>query len=264
MTNTDLRTHRTLGRTGLQVSRIGLAGGYKVPARAVEKAFSEHGINYFYWETRKAGMGEAIRTLGAANRENIVVAIQTYDHLGIWLRRSVEKALRELRTEKADVLLLGWFNRSPFKRVLDMAEQLRVEGKVDFIGVTGHNRRFLGERAQDENSPFDVLQVRYSAAHRGAEQDVFRGMQSSRPGITTYTATRWGRLLRANKMPPGEKPLTAAECYRFVLSHPDVDLCMAGPRSEEEMDEGLRALSEGPLSNDEMERIRRIGDHVHG
>ncbi|MFC1639458.1 aldo/keto reductase [Gemmatimonadota bacterium] len=264
MSETDLRKHKTLGRTGLTVSRIGLAGGYKVPARAVEKAFAESGINYFYWETRKPDMAQAIRTLAATNRERIVVAIQTYDHFGIWLRRSVEKALSELHIDRADVLLLGWFNRLPFKRVLDMANQLKHEGKVGFIGVTGHNRRFLGKMAQDEASPFDVLQVRYSAAHRGAEEEVFRELPSSRPGITTYTATRWGRLLRANKMPPGEKPLTAAECYRFVLSHPDVDLCMAGPRTEKEMDEGVRALSEGPLSSEEMDRVRKIGDHVHG
>jgi hypothetical protein len=30
------------------------------------------------------------------------------------------------------------------------------------------------------------------------------------------------------------------------------------------MDEGLCALAEGPLGDDELARIRRIGDHVHG
>lgn len=48
--------HTTLGRTGLEVSRIGLAGGYGVPATAVEKAHHEYGINYFYWVSRKPGM----------------------------------------------------------------------------------------------------------------------------------------------------------------------------------------------------------------
>ena len=58
--------------------------------------------------------------------------------------------------------------------------------------------------------------------------------------------------------------MTAADCYRFVLSHPDVDLCMTGPASIAELDEDARAIELGPLSNDEMERIRRIGDYVHG
>jgi aryl-alcohol dehydrogenase-like predicted oxidoreductase len=264
MSDTDFRSHRTLGRTGLEVSRIGLAGGYKVPAQAVEKAVAEYGVNYFYWETRKPGMGKALRTLSAAGRQRIVVAIQTYDHVGFWLRGSVEKALRELAIERADILLLGWFNRMPSSRVLDAAMKMKQEEKIGFIGVTGHNRRFHGMLAHQEDSPIEVLQVRYSAAHRGAEGEVFEDLPTRRPGITTYTATRWGRLLRAKKMPPGEKPLTAAECYRFVLSHPAVDVCIAGPRSEKEMDEGLQALDAGSLSTEEMERIRRIGDHVHG
>ena len=66
------------------------------------------------------------------------------------------------------------------------------------------------------------------------------------------------------KMPPGEKPLSAADCYHFVLSHPDVDVCLAGPRTEQEMNEGLKALDLGPLSDEEMVRIRKIGDYVHG
>ena len=98
----------------------------------------------------------------------------------------------------------------------------------------------------------------------GAEQEVFAGLPDTRPGIVTYTATRWGRLLRADKMPTGEKPLTAAECYRFVLSHPAVDVCLAGPRTEQEMEEGLQALTDGPLSPEALSRARRIGDHVHG
>ena len=65
-------------------------------------------------------------------------------------------------------------------------------------------------------------------------------------------------------MPPGEKPLTASDCYRFVLSHPNVDLCIMGPKTEEQMLGGLETLEKGPLSEAEMERVRKIGDYVHG
>lgn len=41
-------TRVKLGRTGLEVSRLGIASGYGVPAGAIEKAFHEHGLNYFY------------------------------------------------------------------------------------------------------------------------------------------------------------------------------------------------------------------------
>ncbi|MBT8396899.1 MAG: aldo/keto reductase [Gemmatimonadetes bacterium] len=260
----SFQDHRVLGRTGVPVSRIGLAGGYGVPAKAVERAFQEYGINYFYWVSRKPGMKEALRALGRSRRNQLVIAAQSYTRSGLFLARSVEKALRELETDYLDVLFLGWFNRMPSSRLLDRARELKEQGKVRFLGVTGHNRRFHGELARKEAGPFEVLQVRYSAAHRGAESDVFQDLPPSRPGITTYTATRWGKLLKARKMPPGEAPLTAAECYRFALSHPAVDLCIAGPRTEEQMLEGFEALSDGPLGPEEMERVRRIGDFVHG
>jgi len=264
MNEINLQEHTTMGRTGLQVSRIGLAGGYKVPAAAVERAFNEYGVNYFYWEPRRPGMKEGLTRLARTRRDDVIIAIQSFDRTGLWPRHSVKKALRDLKIEHADILFLGWFNRMPGQRLLDMAMQLKADGKIRFLGVSGHNMRFHGQIARQADSPFDVQMVRYNAAHRGAETEVFEGLPQTRPGMTTYTATRWGRLLRAKKMPAGEKPLTAAECYRFVLSHPAVDLCLAGPRTRAEMDEGLQALSDGPLSDEEMARIRRIGDHVHG
>jgi len=260
----DFRERRTLGRTGLRVSRIGLAGGYGLPATATERAFDEFGINYFYWEPRKPGMRDALRSLVRDRREDLVIAIQSYHRFGFGLRRSVERALRDLRTDHADVLFLGWFNRMPSRRLMGAANRLREEGRVRYLGFSGHKRLFHGEMARRDDSPFDVQMVRYNAAHRGAEKEVFADLPVARPGITVYTATRWGKLMRAKKMPPGERPMTASECYRFALSHPAVDLCHAGPRTEEEMEEGLRALAEGPLSPEEMERARKIGDFVHG
>lgn len=253
-----------LGRTGLNVSRIGIAGGYGLPAHAVERAFDEYGVNFLHWSPRRPGMAEAFRRLARTKRGDMIVAVQSYDHVGFWIRHSVEKALRALQTDYLDILFLGWLNRTPGSRVLSAAFRLKERGIVRFLGMTGHSRGFHGEMARRADSPFDVHMVRYNAAHRGAEEEVFAGLSGDRPGIVTYTATRWGNLLRQKNMPPDEKPLTASECYRFVLSHPAVDLCLAGARTEQEMEEGLRALSDGPLSLDELERVRRIGDYVHG
>ena len=50
--------------------------------------------------------------------------------------------------------------------------------------------------------------------------------------IIPQIATCRRKLLKSRRMPAGERPLTAAECYRFVLSHPDVDVCMTALRPE--------------------------------
>jgi aryl-alcohol dehydrogenase-like predicted oxidoreductase len=263
---TDFRQPRILGRTGLKVSRLGLASGYGVPATAVEKAYHEQGINYFYWGSRRGGgMRKALRGLGRGARDRIVIALQSYDHLGFFMGRTVEKGLRSLGIDYADVLILGWFNRFPRPGVMEAALKLKERGLVRFLAMSGHNRPLFGETARRAESPIDIFMVRYNAAHRGAEEDIFPHLpEDGAPGVTTYTATRWGKLLDPRKMPPGERPLTAAECYRFVLSHPRVDLCMTGPRSLEEFESGVAALEGGPLDPEEQERICRIGDFVRG
>ena len=246
------------------VSRMGLGSGYNTPADAVRKAMDEHGINYFYWDSRKPVMAGAIAEVANTRRSEMHIAIQSYDHLGFWLNGSIERALKKLGINYADILYLGWHGSMPRNRVMEAALRLKESGKIRYLGITGHNRKFHGQMAHSADSPFDVQMVRYSAAHRGAESEVFSGLSEGRPGIVTYTATRWGKLLNPKKMPPGETPLTAAECYRFVLSNPAVDVCLMGPKSMEEFEQGIKALKEGPLSEEEMQRIRRIGDFVHG
>jgi aryl-alcohol dehydrogenase-like predicted oxidoreductase len=255
-----------LGRTGLKVSRLGLASGYGVPAHAVEKAFHEYSINYFYWASpRRSGMKKALRNLAADHRDNMVVVFQSYDHLGLVMSHFHDNGLLALGLEYADVLLLGWFNHYPSPRVLEAAVKLKEQGKVRFLALSGHRRANFRELLQRADSPIDIFMIRYNAANRGAESEVFPYLpKERRPGITTYTATRWSQLLKARKMPQGEKPLTASECYRFVLSNPAVDLCMTGPADAQQMEEGFKALDACPLSEEEMARIRRIGDYVHG
>ena len=261
----DLRQPRKLGSTGLEVSRLGLAAGYKVPKKAVERAFHEFGINYFHWDVRKPGMERALGHLARTERDRIAIGIQTYDHTGYFLEWSVERALRRLPTNHVDLLVLGWFNRMPGKRVLAEAQRLKRKGVVRFLAMSGHRRAVFVEAIDRPDSPIDICMVRYNAAHRGAETDVFPFLpEENRPGVTTYTATRWGQLMNSKKMPPGETPLTSSECYRFALANPHVDMAFTAPRTMAEMDAALEAVDAPPLAPEELERIRRIGDHVHG
>ena len=262
----DFIDKKILGRTGLKVSRLGLAGGYGIPAAGVERAFYEHGINYFYWSTpRKPGMRDGLRILIKNNRDEIVIVVQSYDHIGLSAERSVHKGLKTLNIDCIDVVLLGWQNWGPADRIIKKALKMKAEGKIGYIAMSGHNRQFFGKLARKAESPIDIFMTRYNAAHPGAEKDIFPYLsENNRPGVTAYTATSWGKLLKQKKMPPGEKPMTAADCYRFVLSNPHIDICMMGPRNEREFDEGVQALKLGPLSNQEMARARKIGEYVHG
>jgi len=254
---------RSLGRTELRVGRLGVACSYGAPTTAFEEAF-EQGVNYFYWGSmRKAAMAQAIRNIIAnGKRDELVIVVQSYSRSAILMEQFFKQALKTLKIDNADILLLGWHNRAPADRILDRALAMRNRGMFRFLAVSGHQRAMFAQLADDLR--FGLFHVRYNAAHRGAETEVFNRMPANdRPGIVTYTATRWADLLNPSKMPAGEKPLSATDCYRFVMSHPTVDVCMSGPKSTEEMRQALKALQLGPMSGDELERARRIGDHVH-
>jgi aryl-alcohol dehydrogenase-like predicted oxidoreductase len=139
---------------------------------------------------------------------------------------------------------------------------MKEKGLFRFLSISGHNRTLFPVLAGQDL--YDIFHVRYNAAHRGAEREIFdKLIEHPSPAIVSYTATRWGQLLNAKKMPTGEKPLLASDCYRFVLSNPTVNVCMCGPKDTSQMREALRSLELGPLDAENLERVRTIGDHVH-
>ena len=60
--------------------------------------------------------------------------------------------------------------------------------------------------------------IRYNAAHRGAEREVFPVTDALGLPVIAYTALRWGGLLRPTPDdPPGFVVPPAPAWYRFVL-----------------------------------------------
>ena len=112
---------------------------------------------------------------------------------------------------------------------------------------------------------FDVIHFRYNAVHTGAESDIFPYIPGQkRPGMVAYTATSWRQLMDPRKVPKSEKVPTAGDCYRFVLTRPEVDVCMTGPANSAQMAHALEALRQGPMSETELAWMRRVGAAIHG
>lgn len=258
----DFDQQKVLGRTGLKVGRIGVASSYGAPVRAFEEAF-ERGCNYFYWGSmRKRGMCEAIKNIcRKGKRDELIVVIQSYSRSALFMEAFYRRALKSLGLDYGDVLLLGWYRRKPSKRILDRAMSMKAKGMLRYLAISSHNRRLFPELVKE--GIFDIFHVRYNAAHRGAETETFPYLQGDQmPDIVSYTATRWGHLLDPKKMPPGESTPSASDCYRFVLSHQAIDVCMTGPKNLEQMRQALRTLDLGTLGGEELERMRKIGDYL--
>jgi aryl-alcohol dehydrogenase-like predicted oxidoreductase len=176
----------------------------------------------------------------------------------------LEKRLRQLRTDYIDLFLfLGVTKPRHFNaRVRDEYERFRQEGKVRGIGLSCHHRKFLGELAA--SGQIDVMMMRYNAAHRGVEQEIFPYLPRHNPGVISYTATRWTYLLRRPRgWPEAGRIPTAGMCYRFVLSNPNVDVCLTAPSNLKQFEENLEEVRRGRLSEVDMEFMRQFGDVVH-
>ena len=163
---------------------------------------------------------------------------------------------------RVDLLGLAWWNDVPSRRIWDAALALREKGLVRHLMVSCHHRpsfeSFMKEQA------CEAWMVRYNAAHPGAEREVFPHLGEDRPGIFAFTATRWGSLLDPRLVPPGENAPRASDCYRFVLTNPHVDSVITGPKNRAELDEALAAIERGPMSEDELAWMKRVGAAVHG
>jgi len=261
-----------LGRTGLEVGRLGISASYGVPGEAVERAF-DRGVNYIYWGSRRRdSFGAAIKRL-RPQRERFVLVIQSYSRVAKLVAWSVERALRALSYDYADVLLLGMWNRTVAPKILDAARRLKERGLARFLAVSTHKRTLVPQIAAARD--FDVIHFRYNAAHPGAEIDIFPHLPTGdRPGMVSFTATSWGQLLGkgtlqgflpgTHSLPKGERAPTGTDCYRYVLTRPEVDVCLTGAADAEQMEQALEALRLGPMAEDELAWMRRIGRAVAG
>jgi len=191
--------YRPLGRTGLQVSEVGLGTwafgspvygsvGTDDATRAIRGAL-DAGINFFdtapLYGTKEAdGVAEQIlgQALGA-ERDRVCLATKfgrypTKGHLNTFFNaagvtQSVEDSLRRLGTDRIDVL----FFHSPFgpeqieNDVWAALAQLRRSGKVRFVGLSVSlfaQTREMG-RAWAQGGRIDVVQIVYSLMNRETE-----------------------------------------------------------------------------------------------
>ncbi len=259
---------RTLGRTDLFVSPFGIGGGYRIDEKSIEWAF-EHGINYFFWAPwlpTYRPMERCLKRLLPGHRDKIIVATAPYS----WLfpgsiERAVRKHLSRLGIDHIDLFLLGLVMRESQQRAVEELVRVKEEGLVRFVGLSGHKRPMILDMAQ-KWPVFDVLMVRYNAAHRGAENEIFSHLdEENRQGIVAFNALKRGAMLKRPKGWPESKPIpTVRQCYRFVLSHPSVDLCLTGPSKLEHVKELVKIIEEGTLSPDELTFMREFGDVRHG
>jgi len=259
-------THAAFGKTGLKVHRLGLSATYWPGKKTVYQAI-DSGLNFFFCFGIDKQMLAVMRDVLKRDREQYVVATGAYNLLvgHPSLRRTLEKRLRQLGTDYLDIFLFLGVTKPEHlpTKTLDELYRLKEEGRFGYLGISSHDRKFAGRLASE--GALDVLMIRYNAAHRGAEQDIFPHLTPHDPGVIGYTATRWRYLLRRPKKnwPEGKPVPDAGMCYRFVLSNPHIHVCLTAPSNKKQLAENIAAMEKGPLSQEEMHFMREFGDVVY-
>lgn len=151
--------YTSLGRTGLQVSRLCLGTMNFGPFTSEPDSFAimdqslEHGINFFDTANvygRKLGEGITEQIIGrwlaqGGRRDQIVLATKVYNRMGedvnqrglsaYHIRKACDESLRRLQTDHIDLYQMHHIERStPWEEIWQAMEQLVREGKVLYVG----------------------------------------------------------------------------------------------------------------------------------
>ena len=91
------------------------------------------------------------------------------------------------------------------------------------------------------------------------QRDAWRAERRCGAGVTIQHAFHYIDLL---ELLVG--PAASVEAKMCNLSHPDVDVVLCGPANNEHVREACTALAKGPLDEEELAWMRRVGDHDYG
>ncbi len=205
--------YRTLGRTGLRVSVIGIGAGgpsrlgqrddIRTEAESVALVLRglDAGINFI--DTAEAYQTEAI--VGAAvakrNREDIIIStkkrLRGENISAAELRAGLHDSLRRLRTDYVDVYHLHGLRPQQYsyyaEEILPVMQALRQEGKIRFIGVTenwsGDLEHLMLQRALLDGH-WDVVMVGFNLLNQRARETVLQPAIAKDIGVLIMFAVR--------------------------------------------------------------------------
>jgi len=252
-----------------KVCRLGLAtrGNTSLEPEDVLHAI-DCGVNYLNWCTHPDGLSAAVRQLGS-NRKNVFVAAQLYAHTAEEAQREIDGYLKEMQTDYLDALTFyslqtedEWKTIVSKSGAMNLLAKMKNKGTVRAIGITSHQREFAARLAK--SGLLDCLMIRYNAAHRGAEEEIFPTTKSLEIPVISYTGLRWGALLENSPSdPPGFMPPRAIDCYRFTLCNSAVTVSLMAPNGRTELEENLDLLNDWRgLDTGEYEKLKEHGNRI--
>ncbi len=273
MTNTgpDRIPRKPLGKTGEQISILGL-GGYHIGAvKSADEAVSivhealDAGINFFdnAWEYNQGRseewMGQALK--GRRDQAFLMTKVCTHGRDKQVAMQQLEESLRRLQTDHLDLWQVHeviYYNDPELHfakgGVIEALDEAKKQGKVRFVGFTGHKNPAIHLKMLSYDYPFDTVQMPlncFDGTYRSFEQQVLPEVR--RRGIAA---------LGMKSLGGGGEPLVhgvteVGEALRYAMSLP-VATTISGVDSQFVLRQNL-AVARGfkPMTPAEMQALRQ-------
>ncbi|MGH8153956.1 MAG: aldo/keto reductase [Rhodanobacteraceae bacterium] len=219
---------RTLGRSGLQVSELGVGcnnfGGIldETATRAVVDAALDAGIIFFDTANTYGNRGGSETLLGkslGARRPEVILATKfgsimrdgdRYDASRRYILQAVDASLARLGTDWIDVYYLHWPDPlAPMEETLRALDDLIRAGKVRYIGACNLAAWQLVDATWIARelglNHFICAQNEFSLVERGAERALLRALAAHGLGMVPYFPLGSGLLTgkyRRDQAPP--------------------------------------------------------------
>jgi len=261
---------KPLGRTGVQVSAMGL-GGYHLGSAETDQAANEivakafdHGVRFFdnAWEYHdglsEERLGKALK--GKRDQSFVMTKVCTHGRDKKIAMRMLDESLRRLQTDHLD---LWQIHEVVYENDPDLifapngaAEALlaaKQQGKVRFIGFTGHKDPEIHLRMLSHDFAFDTVQMPLNccdATFRSFETHVLP--EAQRRGIAALGMKSLGGSGELVK----HGAVTPEQGLRYAMSLP-VATTISGVDTMEVLEQNLKvAINFQPLEAAEMQFLR--------
>lgn len=268
--STDPVPRRVLGTTGEYVSALGLGGfhlglvGTERDATRIVHEAIDAGVTFMdnAWEYHQGKSEERMGKALAGRRGEVflMTKVCTHGRDATVAMRQLHQSLRRLKTDHVDLWQIHElaYANDPERHfmkggVVEALDRAKREGKVRFVGFTGHKDPAIHLKMLSYDYPFDTCQMPlncFDATFRSFEQQVLPEL--SRRGIAPIGMKSLGGegdMVR-------KRAVTAHEALHYAMSLP-VATTVSGIDSMRVLVQNLKvARGFEPMATEEMQRLR--------
>ena len=263
---------RTLGRTGVEVSLIGL-GGWHLGFNYIDEELSiriirtaiDSGINFMdnCWDYNEGAseirMGKALRD-GYRDRAFLMTKIdgRTKQEAA----KQLDESLERMQTDYIDLVQHHEILRyeDPHRIFDDEGAnaaliEARAAGKIRYIGFTGHKdpriHLYMLEVAREYGFEFDTVQMPLNvmdAHYRSFEKLVLPELVKQNTGVLAMKTMANGAILKSKTVSP-------TECLQYAMNLP-VSVVITGCESMENLEQAIAAARNfKPMSDEQVKEL---------